>query len=104
MTRSVIEQDLTVDGNVTSKDGDIEVKGRVTGDISSRSVDVLPSGQVDGAITADHVTIQGRHSGRIECSELSLQQEAEVKADVKAKTLSSEKGARLVGKVEITGG
>ncbi|MEZ5778962.1 MAG: polymer-forming cytoskeletal protein [Paracoccaceae bacterium] len=104
MTRSVIEQDLTVDGNVTSKEGDIEVKGRVTGDIVSRSVDVHVSGQVQGAITADLVTIQGRHSGRIECSELSLQKEAEVKADVKAQTLSSEKGARLVGKVQITGG
>ncbi len=103
MTRSVIEEDLTIDGNVVSKDGDIDVKGKVTGDITSRSVDVHVSGKVQGAITADAVTIQGTHSGRIECSELALEKNAEVKADVKAQTLSSEKGARLVGKVQITG-
>ncbi|MCB2128837.1 MAG: polymer-forming cytoskeletal protein [Rhodobacteraceae bacterium] len=104
MTRSVIEEDLVIDGNIKSENGDVEVKGRVNGDIASRSVDVHVSGQVQGAITADQVTIQGTHSGRIDCSELSLQKDAEVKADVKAQTLSSEKGARLVGKVQITGG
>lgn len=103
MTKTVIGQDLTIDGNVTSKDGDIEIKGRVTGDITSHSVDVSAEGTVHGAIKAEQVVIQGHHSGSIECSELSLQQAAEVKADVKAKTLSSEKGAKLVGKVEISG-
>lgn len=104
MTRSVIEEDLTIEGNVASKDGDIEVKGRVTGDIASRSVDVHVGGQVQGAIVAATVNIQGRHSGSIECTELSLEKDAEVKADVKSQTLSSEKGAKLVGKVQITGG
>ncbi|MFN6952414.1 MAG: polymer-forming cytoskeletal protein [Albidovulum sp.] len=103
MTKSVIEEDLTIDGNVVSKDGDIEVKGKVTGDITSKSVDVSVAGQVQGVITAEVVTIRGKHSGQISCSELALEKNAEVTADVKAQTLSSEKGARLVGKVQITG-
>ncbi len=104
MTRSVIEEDLTIEGNIASKDGDVDVKGRVTGDIASRSVDVHVGGRVDGAIEADTVKIQGAQSGRIKCAELSLEANAEVKADVTAQTLISEKGARLVGKVQITGG
>ncbi|GAB4386333.1 bactofilin family protein [Albidovulum sp.] len=103
MTRSVIEEDLTIDGNIVSDKGEIEVKGKVNGDIASREVDVLPSGMVEGAIVAEAVKVQGRHTGRIECSELVLQKDAEVKADVRAKRMSSEIGARLVGKVQITG-
>ena len=82
---------------------DIDVKGKVTGDITSRSVNVHTSGRVQGSIKADAVTIQGVHTGSIECNELALEKNAEVKSDVKAQTLSSEKGARLVGKVQITG-
>jgi cytoskeletal protein CcmA (bactofilin family) len=104
MSRTVIEEDLTIDGNLTSEDGDLTVKGRVTGDITARSIDVHATGQVNGAISAADVIIQGKQSGRIKCVELSLQKDAEVKADVIAQTLSSEKGARLVGKVQITGG
>jgi cytoskeletal protein CcmA (bactofilin family) len=103
MTRSVIEEDLTIEGNVTSKEGEIDVKGKVTGDVDARAVDVHPGGRVDGAISAEAVTIQGAQSGRIKCTELSLVKTADVKADVAARTLVSEKGARLVGKVQITG-
>ncbi|HQU67843.1 MAG TPA: polymer-forming cytoskeletal protein [Albidovulum sp.] len=103
MTKSVIEEDLIIDGNITSKDGDIDVKGRVKGDISAKGVSVSSNGEVTGAISAGAVRIQGRHTGQIECTELALEKNAEVKADVKAQTLSSEKGARLVGKVQITG-
>lgn len=103
MTKSVIEEDLIIDGNVTSEDGDIEVKGRVNGDIAGKSVAVHAHGEVTGALVAGAVRIQGRHTGRIDCTELALEKNAEVKADVKAQTLSSEKGARLVGKVQITG-
>ena len=41
--------------------------------------------------------------GRLLARARALEKNAEVTADVKAQTLSSEKGARLVGKVQITG-
>ncbi len=104
MTRSVIEEDLTIEGNITSQEGEIEVKGRVKGDIASRSVDVNAGGRVEGAISAETVKIQGGHAGQIKCTELALEKDADVKADVTAQTMVSEKGARLVGKVQITGG
>ncbi|MDI3336512.1 polymer-forming cytoskeletal protein [Defluviimonas aestuarii] len=103
MTRSVIEEDLTIEGNITSKEGEIDVKGKVTGDVDARAVDIHPSGRVDGAISAETVNIQGVQSGRIKCTELSLEKSSDVKAEVTARTLISEKGARLVGKVQISG-
>ncbi|MFZ1728213.1 MAG: polymer-forming cytoskeletal protein [Albidovulum sp.] len=103
MSRTVIEEDLTVTGNITSASGDVAVKGRVTGDIKAKSVDIQLSGDVTGAIDADLVNVQGKQSGRIKCAELSLEKSADVKSDVVAQSLSSEKGARLVGKVQVTG-
>ncbi len=103
MTRSLIEEDLTIEGHITARDGDVDVKGRVTGDISARSLEIHAAGSVQGAISATLVTVRGRHSGRIDCEELALASTAEVSADVKAQTLSSEKGARLSGKVQISG-
>ena len=103
MPNSVIEEDLIIDGNIEAKDGSVAVKGRITGDISAKTVEVLAGGQVQGAVSADSVSILGSHSGSIKCSELSLQSSADVKSDVTAQMMSSEKGAKLVGKVDITG-
>lgn len=104
MANSVIEEDLVIDGNIEAKDGSIAVKGRVTGDIDAKSVEVQAGGRVSGSVTAQSVSILGSHSGSIKCDELSLQQSADVKSDVTARVMSSEKGAKLVGKIEITGG
>ena len=104
MSGSVIEEDLVVDGNITSTEGAVSVKGKVKGDIAAKSVDVASGGQVDGSVTADHVNIHGRQSGSVKCVELSLGAASEVKSKITAQTMSSEKGARLVGEVQITGG
>lgn len=103
MANSVIEEDLVVDGNIQAKEGGVAVKGRVSGDIDAKSVEVLAGGQVQGAMAAETVSITGSHSGSIKCGELSLQGTADVKSDVTARMMSSEKGAKLVGKVQITG-
>lgn len=103
MNRSVIEQDLIIEGNISSKQGEIEIKGRVTGDLDANTVEIRPGGQVQGAIQAEIVRIEGSHAGTISCGDLVLDAEADVKADVTARTLVSEKGARLNGKVQITG-
>ena len=104
MSGTVIEKDLTVDGNIKSSDGNVIVKGKVTGDIAAKSVDVAEGGQVDGSVSADVVSIKGRQSGSVKCVELSLGATSEVKSKITAQTMSSEKGARLVGEVQITGG
>ena len=103
MPNSVIEEDLIVDGNIEAKEGSVAVKGRVTGDIAARAIEVLEGGQVKGAMSAESVSILGTHAGSISCDELSLHSTSDVKSDVTAKRMSSEKGAKLVGKVQITG-
>ena len=103
MTASVIESDLTIDGNIVSKEGTVSVKGRVKGDIQAKTVDVAGEGTVDGAVTADTVKIDGKQTGSVSCTELSLGATSHVSSKVTAKTMTSVKGARLTGEVQITG-
>lgn len=103
MTGTIIESDLVVDGNMSSPEGTISIKGKVTGDIDAKSLDVAGSGEVSGSVKADNVTIQGRQSGSVECAELALGATSQVSSKIIAKTMVSEKGAKVVGEVKITG-
>ena len=103
MTGTIIESDLVVDGNISAPEGAVSVKGRVTGDLTARTLDVANGGQVNGAVDAQTVTIQGTQSGSIKCAELSLGATSQVNSKVIAKTMVSEKGAKIVGEVKITG-
>ena len=104
MAGSIIEQDLVVDGNISSKEGAVIVRGKVKGDIAAKSVDVASGGQVEGAVSAESVNVEGRQSDSIKCNELSLGSTSQVNSKVTAQTMTSVKGGKLVGEVQITGG
>ncbi|MEL7117484.1 MAG: polymer-forming cytoskeletal protein [Pseudomonadota bacterium] len=103
MAGTVIETDLVVDGNMSAPEGIINIKGKVTGDIAAKSLDVANGGTVSGAVKADVVSIKGTQSGSVQCGELSLGATSQVSSKVTAKTMVSEKGAKIVGEVKITG-
>ncbi|KIC25682.1 MULTISPECIES: bactofilin family protein [unclassified Leisingera] len=103
MVNSVIEKDVTVEGNVTSSKGSVEVRGRVVGDVSAQAVTVLEGGTVDGALSAKSVTVEGAYSGKIQCEDLRLAASSRVQADVSAQTMSTENGAQLQGNIKVSG-
>ena len=103
MPDAVIEEDLTIDGDLIAMESNVAIKGRITGDVRALAVNVQPGGVVKGTVTAERVTISGELTGTVSCTDLALNETAKVEADLTAKTLSSEKGSHLVGKVEIRG-
>ncbi|KIC12977.1 hypothetical protein RA19_00845 [Leisingera sp. ANG-M1] len=103
MVNSVIEKDVTVEGNITSSKGSVEVRGRVVGDLSAQSVTVHAGGTVDGALSAQSVAVEGTYSGKIQCDDLRLAASSQVQADVSAKTMATESGAQLQGNIRISG-
>ena len=103
MTSSIIEEDLTIEGNVSSSGGSVEVNGRVVGDIDAETIAVQLSGSVDGALSAKKITVEGKHKGRLSCDDLKLASTSHIEADVVAKAMATESGAKVVGKVKITG-
>ncbi|WP_146591823.1 bactofilin family protein [Puniceibacterium confluentis] len=104
MARTIIEEDLTIEGNIKSQDGNVDIKGRVIGDVTAQAVVVQGGGSVDGAVYATTVTLEGKHTGSLQCDDLKLASSSHVQADVVAKTMTVESGAHVVGKVHITGG
>lgn len=103
MTNAVIEEDLTIEGDLIATESIVAIRGRIMGDVRAKGIDVKPGGIVEGAVTAETVAISGTLTGSVSCNELSLTETAKVEADLSAKSLSSLKGARVVGKVEIKG-
>jgi cytoskeletal protein CcmA (bactofilin family) len=101
---SIVEEDLTIEGNVSSNGGGIDVKGRVVGDVSADAITVQLGGSVDGALSAKQIVIEGKHSGSLKCEDLKLASSSNIQADVVARTMETERGAKVVGKVKITGG
>ena len=104
MTGTVIQEDLTIQGDLSAKDGDITISGKVTGDVSAKSVEVLAPGKIVGGISASDVKISGRLEGSVKCDSLSLEEKSEVKADVTAGTMTMRSGATISGRVEAKGG
>ncbi|WP_068115889.1 bactofilin family protein [Tropicimonas marinistellae] len=101
MSGTVIQEDLTIEGNLTVKDGTVSISGTVVGEIDANMVEILSSGHVTGSVTAVNVTISGALEGRVTCSELTLEERSELKADVSAQTMSMSSGAKVHGKVAV---
>jgi cytoskeletal protein CcmA (bactofilin family) len=101
---TVIQEDLTIQGDLVAKEGDISISGKVTGDISARNVEILAQGSVKGGISADAVKIAGRLEGSVNCKALALEEKSDVKADVTAGSMTMSSGATISGRVEARGG
>ena len=101
MTKSVIEEDLTLDGNLSSKEGGVEVKGKVLGNVTTISVIIRDKGTIDGTLTASSVSIEGNYNGTLKCEDLKVTATSDVKGDVSAKTMTTESGSKIAGKVSI---
>jgi cytoskeletal protein CcmA (bactofilin family) len=100
MPKSTISEELTVTGNITGT-GTLEIQGTVLGDVRSQSIDILSGGRVEGNVTADVAHVRGHLKGSLSADAVDLYAKANVDADVTAGVMSSEKGARVVGKVDI---
>ncbi len=103
LASSIIEEDLKIEGNISSSEGSVEVKGSVVGDVAAEEITIQPSGSIDGALSAKKICIEGKLKGSLKCDDLKLVSTSLVQADVVAQTMTTESGAKVVGKVEITG-
>lgn len=102
MSNSLISEDLVITGNIKSASG-IEIQGSVTGDIDAISVEIGTFGSVEGNVTAKSTDIHGSMKGALSTVSVTIHSKAEVKANITAEEMASENGARIAGKINITG-
>jgi len=100
---SIIEEDLMIEGNIRSSGGSVDVKGHVVGDVSAETITIRISGSAGGAMSATNIEVEGSHTGSLKCDDLKLAKTAQVQADVVAKVMTTESGAKVMGNIDITG-
>jgi len=97
MVPSIIGEDLTIIGNVTSK-GEIQVDGEIQGDIHCGSLLLGDKSQVQGSVIAEDVVVRGKVVGSIRGLRVTLQAQSHVEGDIFHQSLAIEQGAYFEGK------
>ena len=97
MVPSIIGEDLTINGSVTSK-GEIQVDGEIQGDINCGSLLLGDKSQVMGNVIAEDVVVRGRVVGSIRGLRVTLQAQSHVEGDIVHQSLAIEQGAYFEGK------
>ena len=97
MVPSIIGEDLTIKGNVTSK-GEVQVDGEIEGDIRCGSLLLGDKAQVTGGVAAEDVVVRGRIIGSIRGLRVTLQAQCHVEGDIFHQRLALEQGAYFEGK------
>lgn len=97
MVPSIIGEDLTVIGNVSSK-GEIQVDGEIQGDIDCGSLLLGDKAQVQGSVRAQDVVVRGKVIGAIRGLRVTLQSQSHVEGDIFHQSLAIEQGAYFEGK------
>jgi len=97
MVPSIIGEDLTITGNVTSK-GEIQVDGEIQGDIHCGSLLLGDKSKVQGSVIAEDVVVRGKVVGSIRGLRVTLQAQSHVEGDIFHQSLAIEQGAYFEGK------
>jgi len=97
MVPSIIGEDLTITGNVTSK-GEIQVDGEIQGDIHCGSLLLGDKSQVNGSVIAEDVVVRGKVMGSVRGLRVTLQAQSHVEGDIFHQSLAIEQGAYFEGK------
>jgi cytoskeletal protein CcmA (bactofilin family) len=97
MVPSIIGEDLTIIGKVTSK-GEIQIDGEIEGDIHCSSLLLGEKSQVKGGVIAEDVVVRGHMAGSIRGLRVTLQAPSHVEGDIFHQSLAIEQGAYFEGK------
>ena len=98
---SIIGEDLTITGNVSSK-GEIQVDGEIQGDVQCGSLLLGDKSQINGSVLAEDVVVRGRVLGSIRGLRVTLQAQSHVEGDIYHQSLAIEQGAYFEGKSRRT--
>jgi cytoskeletal protein CcmA (bactofilin family) len=98
---SVLTRDMTVGGNVTG--GDLQVDGLIKGDVRVTRLSVGEEGRIEGAIHAEAAEVRGRVVGSITAKQIRLHATAHIEGDLIHEQLTIEPGAFFDGSSQTTG-
>ena len=96
---TVISNDLTIHGNVTSE-GIVRLEGTIIGDMNCTSLVVDNDGSISGNISAKEVKVHGRVGGTVHGANVMLHSSAFVEGDIYHQGISIEMGTHYDGRLK----
>ncbi len=96
---TVISNDLTIHGNVTSE-GIVRLEGTIIGDMNCTSLVVENDGSISGNISAKEVKVHGRVGGTVHGANVMLHSSAFVEGDIYHQGISIEMGTHYDGRLK----
>jgi cytoskeletal protein CcmA (bactofilin family) len=93
---SIIVEELTITGNVTSK-GELHLNGRVLGDVHCVALVLGENARVEGNAFAEEVIVRGCLIGSVRALRVSLEANSHVEGNLFHKSLSLEQGTHFEG-------
>ena len=94
--RSVIAEDILIEGNIVSQ-GILEFGGQIKGDITANAVVLTSTARVRGRVRARQLTMEGELQGAASALNVNIKTGAIVKANFAYGTLEVASGAQVVG-------
>ena len=96
---TVISNDLTIHGNVTSE-GIVRLEGTIIGDMNCSSLVVENDGAISGNISAEQVKVHGRVEGTVHGKNVILHSTAFVEGDIYHQGIGIEMGTHYDGRLK----
>src|SRR5690606_24220127 len=105
VAETVIGPSVKIEGDLKGV-GNVIVEGFLTGNLSTdKDVTVGDKAEIKANINAQNASIAGTINGSVTINEhLSLKSSALINGDIKTKSISVERGARINGQITMTSG
>ncbi|MDP6490977.1 MAG: polymer-forming cytoskeletal protein [Kiritimatiellia bacterium] len=100
--QTTIAEDIEITGSVKCA-STIQIDGKLNGDLSSSGNTTIGANAViNGNIASDSAVVKGQVNGNVTAKDrIQLTATAKLTGDIRAKRLSVEDGATLIGKTEV---
>ena len=100
---SVFGADVVVVGNITAT-ADLHIDGRVEGDVNCGNLAQGADSQIFGSVTADTARIAGTIEGAVRAKQLTVERSARIIGDVEYEAITIENGGHVEGRMKHIGG
>lgn len=101
---NVLASGIEITGSIKFSN-DMIIDGKIDGEITSDKgkVTIGENARIKGDVKAGEVKLYGQIEGTISSERCELKSKSKLKGDIKTKMLSTDQGAILCGKVDISG-
>ncbi|MBC9033579.1 polymer-forming cytoskeletal protein [Sphingomonas sp. JC676] len=100
---SVVGADVVVTGNVTAT-ADLHIDGRIEGDVNCGNLAQGADSQIFGSVTAETARIAGTIEGAVRAKQLTVERSARIIGDVEYQSITIENGGHVEGRMKHIGG